>query len=597
MKKNIKNYLNLVKLLIRPVSAVILIFLMHVPGYTQLHTNPHTTLCNVSKEEMNELNTIVQANIFRLKAEGKLDFNKYSVVKETDNSPLVAQATANTVLFRCPLVTAAYRDFPSWHINNFVDLDSYSDGDDNKFEDNERADYNCGKRTYDGHQGIDIDIHPYKWKLKESGFVQVVAAADGIIVHRHSGEFDENCDWDNATYTTGRGNNIVILHNDGTTASLYMHIKDGSLTAKTEGDFVYAGEYLGTVASSGNSTGPHLHFQVNTGYVDNAPYNDDAGARIDPFANGDAGCIESTSTSWINERPYNDPAVLTLETHSADPQVYDSNCDKTINLYTDNTFTTSQIIFFRSEIADWVDGTTINHKVFKPDGTLWLSYNRTNSSKYRVIYPEDQGYLIPSSMPSGTYRYSVTFGGKTYSHYFTINCAQNLNLTGAVSGHKGYMVSNTITSVQIVSSTSTNYLKYMADQKVVLSPGFRAGCRFVANLQGCEKSISASLSTLTQQTQLPVEINMQQNISAKELINDFAAYPNPSTGPFTIRYKQDKIFNAIINIWSIDGTLVYVQRKNGITNLQEKVSLKSKGVYLIELNMGNKSLKQKIIIL
>lgn len=578
--------------------GIALLLMGTVAGHTQKTNNAGKSFCNVSNEELKELNKIIQANMVRLKAAGKLDFSKFKTATEAGAATSLAADAVTPVLFRWPLVTASYRDFASWSITNFVDLDSYTDGDDNQFENNERADYNCGERTYDEHHGIDIGVHPYHWELKESGFVKVIAAADGIIVHKHSGEVDENCDWDNATYTTTRGNNVVILHNDGTTASFYMHMKDGSLTTKREGDPVAAGDYLGTVASSGNSTGPHLHFQVNTGYVDDPDNADDETGRfIDPFANGSAGCATSTASSWIQEMPYNDPAVLTLETHSAQPGHYDGNCDKTVSLYPSNAFTTNQTIYFRSQFRDWIDGTTITHKIYKPDGTLWTSYNRTNASNYRTYFPADQGYLILSWMPSGTYRYTVSFGGKTYSHYFTINCNQNLNLAGAVSGHKGYMASNTINSSQTVSSTATNYLKYMADQKVVLAPGFRAvaGCRFVANLEGCSKSVAASSGM--QETPVVTQAIIQQADAAEPAINnDLTVYPNPSSGQFAISYKEAKLFDAVINIRSVDGKLVYSQLKKNTTHLQEQIQLQAKGMFLIELKTGTKNHSKKIVI-
>jgi murein DD-endopeptidase MepM/ murein hydrolase activator NlpD len=43
--------------------------------------------------------------------------------------------------------------------------------------------------------------------------------------------------------------------------SLYAHLKPGSVRVKV-GDRVAAGTPLGKLGSSGNSTEPHLHFQV-----------------------------------------------------------------------------------------------------------------------------------------------------------------------------------------------------------------------------------------------------------------------------------------------------------------------------------------------
>ena len=50
-------------------------------------------------------------------------------------------------------------------------------------------------------------------------------------------------------------------HDDGSLA-LYAHLRTGSVTARPIGARIAAGEYLGVIGSSGNSTGPHLHFEV-----------------------------------------------------------------------------------------------------------------------------------------------------------------------------------------------------------------------------------------------------------------------------------------------------------------------------------------------
>lgn len=59
------------------------------------------------------------------------------------------------------------------------------------------------------------------------------------------------------------GNHVIIDHSNGE-FSVYAHLKPGSLTVKV-GDVVKAGQMIGKLGSSGNSTEPHLHFQVCDG--------------------------------------------------------------------------------------------------------------------------------------------------------------------------------------------------------------------------------------------------------------------------------------------------------------------------------------------
>jgi murein DD-endopeptidase MepM/ murein hydrolase activator NlpD len=57
---------------------------------------------------------------------------------------------------------------------------------------------------------------------------------------------------------TGYGLHVIIDHGDGL-SSLYGHL-DTVLIAT--GDPVLGGEVIGTVGSTGNATGPHLHFEI-----------------------------------------------------------------------------------------------------------------------------------------------------------------------------------------------------------------------------------------------------------------------------------------------------------------------------------------------
>jgi murein DD-endopeptidase MepM/ murein hydrolase activator NlpD len=56
------------------------------------------------------------------------------------------------------------------------------------------------------------------------------------------------------------GEAVILDHGNGE-YSVYAHLRPGSLVVKS-GDPVKAGQTLGRLGSSGNSTEPHLHFQV-----------------------------------------------------------------------------------------------------------------------------------------------------------------------------------------------------------------------------------------------------------------------------------------------------------------------------------------------
>lgn len=59
------------------------------------------------------------------------------------------------------------------------------------------------------------------------------------------------------------GNHVVIDHGNGE-FSIYAHLKNGSVAVKV-GDTLKAGDIIAALGSSGNSTEPHLHFQICDG--------------------------------------------------------------------------------------------------------------------------------------------------------------------------------------------------------------------------------------------------------------------------------------------------------------------------------------------
>jgi murein DD-endopeptidase MepM/ murein hydrolase activator NlpD len=152
------------------------------------------------------------------------------------------------VQFEWPLRQVGAAD-PGYHaISNYVDHAGAS----------QVLDQACGTRTYDGHRGTDIALWPFPWLKVDESEIEVVAAAPGTIVSRQDGNFDRQCAW----VSGAQANLVAVKHADGSTA-YYYHMKQGSVTNKQVGDAVATGERLGVAASSGVSTGPHLHFEVH----------------------------------------------------------------------------------------------------------------------------------------------------------------------------------------------------------------------------------------------------------------------------------------------------------------------------------------------
>lgn len=113
-----------------------------------------------------------------------------------------------------------------------------------------------GKPYSDVHKGI--DLRPTNITYKE----EILAFADGTVtsVQKTGVQYGTGC-------------YVRIKHNNGW-QTLYYHLKSGSIVVNKE-DKVKKGQKLGVIGTTGQSTGIHLHFQIDKGSSSTAidPYD------------------------------------------------------------------------------------------------------------------------------------------------------------------------------------------------------------------------------------------------------------------------------------------------------------------------------------
>ena len=474
---------------------ILLIFLHHCAALlsAQNAMKGNDIICGINSDNSKEICRQVRENILRLKEAGKIVFAAKD--KQDINSRLQSTlAAASPIRFKWPLRSRNPEEYAYLGGKNFVDLDTTYSVNGNGDTIRNMKDYNGGDHTYNGHNGMDIMVGPYWWERQKNNEVYAIAAAPGIIVDKRDGGFDGNCSWSNPPWVgvSGSGNFVAILHADDSTVSYYKHLKNGSVTDKEEGEYVDTGEILGVIASSGRSTGPHLHFEIHVGWSD--PVNPD-GRLVEPFY-GPYNYTTGASL-WDDQKPYIEPAIMGMETHRANnstdyPNFYGSSCDSTVDLSSLwNFFGPGSWFVAKTFFRDWVDGSTISCYIEDPNGTLHDVWPVSNDSLYRFAYHRRM-VQVPQNPVHGTWKYNVAFNGKTYTHYFIVgSCVTNLNTSATHTGNRGYIVSNSIVSTATISGSSSNNVQYKADNFVQLNPGFTAtaGCTFLANTKGCANGI------------------------------------------------------------------------------------------------------------
>ena len=123
------------------------------------------------------------------------------------------------------------------------------------------------------------------WDIAAVTGSAVVAAEEGTVTYVQI--------WDGSYDTTGMmsyGHMIQIEHPDGNT-TLYAHLSEINVQ---QGDKVVRGQRIGRVGSTGNSTGPHLHFEVMS----------ETGKKENPepvLEYGVSTLLDDYTWSWVNQ--------------------------------------------------------------------------------------------------------------------------------------------------------------------------------------------------------------------------------------------------------------------------------------------------------
>jgi murein DD-endopeptidase MepM/ murein hydrolase activator NlpD len=271
-------------------------------------------------------------------------------------------------------------------------------------------DHMCDSKSYDGHQGTDFTLRSFQ-QMDEG--VNVLAAADGVVTYLIDSLFDREMVSD---VSKELGNYIAIKHeNDYYT--YYAHLKTNSVTVEV-GDSVSAGDVIGQVGSSGNSTDPHLHFELwyDSLYV------------VDPF-DGACGNVDNL---WLNDFIYESDfrvwqsglAENVVELNQLREREKLVQCCP-FNLTQTNTKPTS----YWAQLIGLREGDALGIKWYTPASDLWFEFDIDIDQDYWYYYY--WSFIDPGELMDGEW---------TVELYLNNDLVDQLvfNVTSASSTHDVY---------------------------------------------------------------------------------------------------------------------------------------------------------------
>jgi hypothetical protein len=321
---------------------------------------------------------------------------------------LTAAAAPITVRFRWPLLAQTYS-----HSFNYVDLDGDA-GD--------VLDWNCLGMTYDTHLGDDIMIRDFV-EMDEGRFV--VAAAPGVVEWMEDGWFDRAAFPGNG----GPNNFIYVLHADGSHALYLHHAKWTSMVHV--GQSIFEGQPIALVGSSGNSSDPHVHFEVT----------DADGVNQEAFA----GPCRAGVSLWQSPQP---PHLL-----SGPIAVYSSGITLTVPDLTTikerapevthvlRTSPASAPVYYWARFTDIHAGDQARVVFRRPDGSVNSDFTVTFSAPPLAYDWRWWSSFMPTSGSTGTWTIELSLNGTSaQTRQFVLNTSAYANpiaTAAAFSAPKG----------------------------------------------------------------------------------------------------------------------------------------------------------------
>ena len=199
------------------------------------------------------------------------------------------------------------------------------------------------------------------------------------------------------------GNYVKIQHGDSGIVTIYMHMEKGSVKV-SKGDKVAKGQRIGSVGSSGHSSGAHLHYQVNV----NGTYTDAVSDYFGEYENFKKQC----GSEWDGE----------LAGDSANAK-NDDTSDTSSDISSDDDTSSSGSECCESTSGD---GTTSTEE-YCPNGITVSGVGTLDFEEYVAgVVSHENAYKSEKDPKNNEAMKAQAIAARTYAIKLTDNCSKKI---------------------------------------------------------------------------------------------------------------------------------------------------------------------------
>ena len=325
-----------------------------------------------------------------------------------------------------------------WVLGGYVDVNPKSPQDDffNHFED-----YQGGTiTTRDFHNGLDFDVANFA--AQDEG-VEVRAAAAGTVIEIRDGFFDRE-----TGLTYGDPGNYVFVDHGSGWVTQYYHLREDSISVQVS-DVVAAGDMLGYAGSSGNSGGPHLHFEIQH---NNTPV-DPFAAPADYFLSPPTYVFDASLPNNIFELVVTNDIYDGVNTFGGPPLEHVLEEVSGIQQFPD----TFERVIVYAEFTSVEAGDVWEAQLFRPDNSLYADFG---DFTFFADRPTDGGWYNPgfTNDMTGTWRVDILYNSvKIGEQTFTVGSAEpEIRVFDTTFSEDTYLIDGRTTNIEFGAGDFNN---------------------------------------------------------------------------------------------------------------------------------------------